>query len=143
MDKKTLKLTSDDRVNFIRSLFENRMDFVIKNETLIRIQEHWNVIADKLSVNAVPVKYKNKVLTVRVEKSVYAQELNLYSNWILDRLKDLAIPVESIKIETGALERKKASTGTLKEKDLDWNSDNKRKLSPAQKEFLEGLQQNK
>ncbi|MDH5657365.1 MAG: DUF721 domain-containing protein [Spirochaetia bacterium] len=127
-----------DKAELIHSIFKDKTESIIKDEIIIQIRSKWNFIAGALSLHSIPVKLKGKILTVRVEKSVYAQELNLYTNWIMDRLEELSFSVDSIKIETGTIkpnEKPERNEGNPQKM-----TDNNKKLTGAQFELLEGLQ---
>jgi len=130
---------SRDRDGFIRSIFKDKTDTIVKENVLSLIRSKWDYISGNLALHSWPVKYAGARLTVRVEKSVYAQEMNMYVNWIMERIKELSINVESIKIETGPLNSNFSGFDNQKKNEEIKTSDNKRDLSKAQKEFLEGL----
>ena len=129
-----------DRDGFIKSIFKDKTEIIIKDNILSLIRSRWDYISGNFANYSWPTKYAGRRLTIRVEKSVYAQEMNMYINWIMDRIKELSIPVDSIKIETGSLYSFFSSGFNNQKKNEELkNTDNKRDLSKAQKEFLEGL----
>ena len=129
-----------DKEDFLRYIFKNKAESLMKDSVLNFVRSKWDFIAGNLSLNTWPVKFSGKKLTVRVEKSVYAQELNMYMNWIMDRMKELAIPVESIKIETGSLSSFFSSGFHNQKKKEPGSSDNKKDLTPAQMQLLSELE---
>ncbi len=62
--------------------------------TLARVQEAWPKVAGRgLSEEAQPVSERRGVVTVSCRSSVWAQELELFSAELLDRLNEaLAVP---------------------------------------------------
>ena len=139
-DDENIRL-SKDKEGFLRYIFKNNTEAILKDTVISFIRSKWDYISGDLSLHTWPIKYSGKKLTVRVEKSVYAQELNMYMNWIMDRLKDLGVPVESIKIETGPLNGFFPSGyNDRKKKDMGGSENEKRDLTSAQENLLTGLE---
>lgn len=62
----------------------------------------WNEIAGPLARNCLPVEIRGRELLVRVEKSVYSQEIALYSREILKKLKKVtSVSLDRIRVEVG------------------------------------------
>ena len=73
--------------------------------TLLKCQSYWPDIAGGLARHCQPVRLRGDRLIVRVEKSVYAQDLQLLSREIIQKANRLTgRRLRGLKLETGAMD---------------------------------------
>jgi len=131
------KETEISKKKLLEYIFGEKSEVLQDDVQLNSCRACWAETAGNLSLYTEPVRLKKEILTVRLEKSVYAQELGFLKNAVIDRLKKKGIFVKSIKYEIGPVKKIDLNSNL---KVLQSNqSDNKKDLNEAQKELLEGL----
>ena len=108
----------NEKKEMLEYIFKDMSENIQEQWKLIKIQNKWPDIAGPLSQNTKPIGIKKNILIIGVTKSVYAQELNLYSSDILLKIKTLfQFHFDSIKIEISRLSMTSPETSTLKKFD--------------------------
>jgi predicted nucleic acid-binding Zn ribbon protein len=76
--------------------------------TLARVQARWaDAVGDAVAREAAPVSEREGVVTVACESAVWAQEIDLLSAELVDRLNDRigSAPVRSLRVVVGGARR--------------------------------------
>lgn len=81
---------------------------------LVRLQCFWPDVAGSLARHCQPVGIRGQRLLIRVEKSVYAQEMQLASRSILERAQKLtSLRLDRLQIEQGPIDWSAQSGGRI------------------------------
>ena len=141
---KDVKLSDGLKNEVLDALFGERKDSYQEEINLSILQSRWGELADFLQKHSMPYKVRGGRLVVRVEKSVYAQEVSLYRPHLLKAIREkTGIQIQDIWTQTGRIEwpknqqvPKKEYSSTPFPKD---NNEDEVSLSPAMKDLISGL----
>ena len=113
-------LSDESNSNFAEQILGEKLRYFKSEKDLAAYQRHWLEIAGPLSRHSMPERVNAHKLYVRVEKSVYAQELSLYMPQLLEKARKYGSnDLKRIYIETGK---------------INWLEHPERKFSPRQSE---------
>ena len=111
----------NEKKEILEYIFKDMSEDVQEQWKLIKIQNRWEEIAGPLSQHTKPIGIKKNTLLIGTTKSVFAQELNLYSSEILLKIRTLLLfHFDSIKIEITRLSM--ASSEKAPNKNLNKNN---------------------
>ena len=97
-------LSDGDKKEFLEKVFGDLAQDYRRESILARCRALWEDIAGPLARHSWPTNVRGKKLVIRAEKSVYAQEISLYSSILLQALKKIEnIDIEEIYTETGVI----------------------------------------
>ena len=88
----------------VRAIFGEAAESYERDRALSAIRVHWRDIAGPLAVHAWPRRIRGKKLIVRAEKSVYAQEVSLYTSVLLEGIREIDPGIKEIRTETGPVD---------------------------------------